>query len=124
MEPAGSSPCAAEPVSPASVETVRVEVVYAPADAPADLSVLELPVGATLAQALRASGVLARHGLSADQLPVGIWGRRVPPQTLLRAGDRVELYRALLCDPKEARRLRDRGQRRSGKPEPGSRRSA
>jgi uncharacterized protein len=36
----------------------------------------------------------------------GIWGRKLPLHTLLRERDRVELYRALRVDPKEARRLR------------------
>lgn len=113
----GSAPAATGPAG-----TLRVEVVYAPASAPVDLSVLELPVGATLAQALQASGVLQRHGLEANFLPAGIWGRRASPDTRLRSGDRVELYRPLQCDPKEARRLRHRSQRRAHEPARGPRR--
>jgi putative ubiquitin-RnfH superfamily antitoxin RatB of RatAB toxin-antitoxin module len=41
-------------------------------------------------------------------MPVGIWGKRVSPDTTVRAGDRVELYRPLEVDPREARRQRAR----------------
>jgi putative ubiquitin-RnfH superfamily antitoxin RatB of RatAB toxin-antitoxin module len=92
-------------------ETLQVEVVHAPACGPVDLTRLTLPAGSMLAHALVASGVLERHGLTLEQAPVGIWGRRARADTLLRQGDRVEIYRPLLCDPKQARRLRQRGQR-------------
>ena len=71
-----------------------------------------LPAGATLAQALRASGLLAAHpGLDPAQLATGLWGRRCELSTPLRDGDRVEVYRPLAVDPKEARRLRYRQHR-------------
>ena len=89
---------------------LHVEVVYAPAGAAVDLTRLALPEGATLAEALEASGVLVRHGLSLERTPAGIWGRRARADTRLRVGDRVELYRPLQCDPKEARRQRQRRQ--------------
>ncbi len=92
-------------------DAVHVEVVYAPAGAPVDLTRLSLPAGSTLGQALAAAGVLARHGLALSQADAGIWGRRAGLDACLRDGDRVELYRPLLCDPKEARRLRHRRQR-------------
>jgi putative ubiquitin-RnfH superfamily antitoxin RatB of RatAB toxin-antitoxin module len=50
-----------------------------------------------------------RHGLDPDTVLAGIWSRVQPPDTLLRDRDRVELYRALRVDPKEARRLRYKG---------------
>lgn len=99
-----------DPASPQAAR-IRVEVVYAPADAPLDLTLLDLPLGSTLAQALAASGVLVRQGIGPERLATGIWGRRAPQRTVLRDGDRVELYRPLLCDPKEARRQRQRRQR-------------
>jgi putative ubiquitin-RnfH superfamily antitoxin RatB of RatAB toxin-antitoxin module len=46
--------------------------------------------------------------LSAWTGHLGVWGRRVPFDTVLREGDRLELYRPLLCDPKESRRRRQR----------------
>ena len=103
---------------------VQVEVVYAPAGAPVDLTRLSLPAGATLAQALAAAGVLLRHGLVLEQADAGIWGRRAGPDTVLREGDRVELYRPLQCDPKEARRLRHRRQRPASGKGPGAARGA
>ena len=60
-----------------------------------------------LADAVRASGLLS--GLSAeavDALQASLWGRAAALDTRLRDGDRVELTRGLLVDPKEARRLR------------------
>ncbi len=85
---------------------IQVEVVYCPAPHQCDIVALTLEPGSTLDQALQASGVLQRHGLDAAQLRVGIWGRVLPLDTPLRERDRVEVYRALLVDPKEARRLR------------------
>jgi putative ubiquitin-RnfH superfamily antitoxin RatB of RatAB toxin-antitoxin module len=90
---------------------LRVEVAYSPAAGQVDHVVLRLPRGATVAQALHASGLLARHPqLAGAGLALGIWGRRAEPEALLRDRDRVEVYRPLTVDPKEARRLRYRGQ--------------
>ena len=65
---------------------------------------LTLPTGSTVANALRASAT----GDSVEALPqlVGIWGKVCPLSELLKDGDRVEVYRPLLVDPKEARRER------------------
>ncbi len=100
----------------AQAGVLHVEVAYSPAGAGVDLTALELPAGATLAQAVAASGVLGRHGLNLAHTPTGIWGRRAAAQAPLRDGDRVELYRPLLCDPKEARRARHRRQRQRQSP--------
>lgn len=85
---------------------MRVEVVYALPEG-ADVSVLELAPGATVQDALAASGVAARHA-ALDLSQAGIFGRRVAADTALADGDRVELYRPLTVDPKEARRRRAR----------------
>jgi putative ubiquitin-RnfH superfamily antitoxin RatB of RatAB toxin-antitoxin module len=84
---------------------MRVEVVYA-IGKQADVVTLTLPAGATVEQAISASGIAARHPV--DLNAVGIFGRRVPPATRLADGDRVEIYRALALDPKEQRRRRAR----------------
>jgi putative ubiquitin-RnfH superfamily antitoxin RatB of RatAB toxin-antitoxin module len=68
---------------------------------------LSLPAGSTLADALRASG-WPTEGWS-----IGIWGRVQPPERLLHEGDRIELCRPLTVDPKEARRLRYKRQRKA-----------
>nr|WP_043460265.1 RnfH family protein [Azohydromonas australica] len=90
---------------------MQVEVVFSPAPRQVETIVLELPVGATLREAVEASGLLARHPhFSAQSLSFSVWGRPQPAEHPLREGDRVELCRALLVDPKEARRLRYKGQ--------------
>lgn len=101
---------------PASAVTVTV--AYSPAAGQVDTVALRLPSGATVADALHASGLLERHGLTAGpDLVLGVWGRRQPPDTPLREADRVEIYRGLQVDPKEARRLRYRGQRKPAAPQ-------
>jgi hypothetical protein len=87
----------------------RVEVVWCPAPGQVDLSTLQLPEGSTVADALRASGVLERHGLALEAVDCGIWFRACAPDAPLRDGDQVQLYRPLTVDPKEARRQRYRG---------------
>jgi putative ubiquitin-RnfH superfamily antitoxin RatB of RatAB toxin-antitoxin module len=90
-------------------DELAVEVVYAAAPHRVVIRALRMPAGATVADALRASGLV--DALSAEDLaPLepGIWGRAVPGDTRLRDGDRVELTRPLKVDPKEARRLRYR----------------
>lgn len=94
---------------------MRVEVVYA-LPGGHDASTVELPAGATAADALAASGVATRHpGLDLSRL--GIFGRRVAGNARVADGDRLEIYRPLALDPKEARRRRARGaavKRKSG----------
>lgn len=93
-----------------TLATLQVEVVFCPAPGQVDQVRLALPAGATLADALVASGLLQRHALPTPP-DAGIHGRVQPPHTVLREGDRVELYRPLTVDPKEARRLRYRRDR-------------
>lgn len=81
-------------------ETVNVEVVFCAGPGQVVMSPLSLPLGATLADAVAASG-LADAGLR-----FGIWGKVKEGSTVLRDGDRLEAYRPLIVDPKEARRQR------------------
>ncbi len=85
---------------------LRVEVAYCPDAGVTDLQALQLPPGATVADAVQASGVLVRHGLASEGLRTGVWGQLRGVETLLRDRDRVEIYRPLTVDPKEARRQR------------------
>lgn len=104
----------AAPDTAASAPPIRVEVVYCAARSQVDSTRLELAAGASIADALRASGVLQRHR-ELDPMAaceVGIWGRLATPQQPLRDGDRVELYRRLLIEPKDARRIRQQHQLR------------
>lgn len=79
----------------------RVTVLRAPAPRVVEEHRLELAEGATVADALRACGVVVGE---ADT--VGVWGRKAPPSHVLREGDRVEVVRPLRVDPKVARRER------------------
>jgi len=85
---------------------MQVEVVYAlPLEQ--DVVSLELAQGATVAQALAASGILVRHpDIDLSVARLGIWGRPAKADALLHEGDRVEIYRPLQVDPKEVRRRR------------------
>ncbi len=85
---------------------LQVEIVYCPGPGQFERQALRLVPGATLADALRASGLPQRLALPAEGLRVGVWGRLRPLDTPLRDRDRVEIYRALTVDPKEARRQR------------------
>lgn len=93
---------------------MKVTVVYARPGAQHVLPV-EVAAGATVADAIVASGLLALEPqLELQALSVGVWNRVVPLDALLAAADRVEVYRPLTLDPKEARRLRAEARRRRG----------
>jgi putative ubiquitin-RnfH superfamily antitoxin RatB of RatAB toxin-antitoxin module len=85
---------------------LQVEVVYCPAPGINDFTQLKLNEGATVADAVQASGVLQRHALAAEGLKLGVWSKPREASSLLRHRDRIEIYRPLTVDPKEARRLR------------------
>jgi putative ubiquitin-RnfH superfamily antitoxin RatB of RatAB toxin-antitoxin module len=85
---------------------VNVTVVYAAADASHVLQV-ELESGATVEQAINASGLLSLvPELHRGRVDVGIWNRAAGLESVVREGDRIEVYRPLTVDPKEARRVR------------------
>lgn len=91
---------------------LSISVAFSPRAGEVDEVQLRLPGGATVADALQASGMQARHpGHALGDLPVGIWGAFCARDDLLRDRDRVELYRPLRVDPKEARRQRQQVQR-------------
>ena len=90
---------------------LRVSVVYRPRAGEIDVVELWVDAGTTVADALHASGLQARHpGVALAELQTGIWGTLCRHGDVLRDRDRVELYRPLRVDPKEARRLRYRAQ--------------
>lgn len=89
---------------------MRVDFLHALPDAAQQLS-LELPDGATIAQAVQqlqqqspALGPLFSQAMT--QARIGVFGKLVEAEYMLREGDRIECYRALLVDPKESRRRR------------------
>ncbi|MDO4795181.1 MAG: RnfH family protein [Brachymonas sp.] len=99
---------------PANPETLCVIVLYAPQARTVLEKTLQLPAGSTVGDALRATGWQSRpevrelieKGPEAAQLSCGIWSKPCVLSQVLQAGDRLELYRPLLVDPKVARRER------------------
>lgn len=77
----------------------------------------EVAPGTTVVQAIMASGLLELEPALRDaELRAGIWNHRVALDAMVRAGERIEVYRSLTVDPKEARRIRaDVRRRRGGK---------
>ncbi|MFN2309160.1 MAG: RnfH family protein [Gammaproteobacteria bacterium] len=89
-----------------NVELIDVEIAYARPDAQVILK-QRVQAGTTLEQAVRACGILERFSeidLARDQ--VGIFGKLNKLTAPLRDGDRVEIYRPLIADPKEVRKQR------------------
>ena len=87
---------------------IDIEVAYATPARQLLLSV-SVPKGCTLEEAIERSRIREEWpGIEVDMGKVGIFGRKMPPDTVLREGDRVEIYRPLIADPKEARRRRAR----------------
>lgn len=90
---------------------IVVEVVYATSDLQMARRV-NLPVGAVVAQAIDASGLLAQFPqIDLASQAVGIFGSRVRLGDPVTDGDRIEIYRPLQTDPKEMRRRRARSRR-------------
>ena|SRR5487761_1912439 len=90
---------------------LSVSVVYSPRAGEVDEVQLLMRAGATVADALQRSSLQQRHaGLDLATAPIGIWGAPCRRDDHLRDRDRVEVYRLLQVDPKEARRERYRSQ--------------
>ena len=85
-------------------ESIDVEVVFALAERQV-LVAVAVPPGTTAGEAIDISGIASEfpeENLSAFRL--GVWGRLVERDQVLQAGDRIEIYRPLKIDPREARR--------------------
>ncbi len=96
----------------ASAERVRATVVYL---SPQRQLVLPVDVaqGSSLQDAVAASGLLQQAPeLAGQPLDVGVFNRLREPREPVRDGDRIEVYRPLAIDPKEARRVRAEVRRR------------
>ena len=101
-------------MAPAERPVLTVAVAFSPRPRVVDHCTVELPLGSDLRAAVVGSGVLDRHGLMLDEaLRCGVWGKLRPLDHPLRHGDRVEIYRPLKVDPKEARRKRYRAKGRA-----------
>jgi putative ubiquitin-RnfH superfamily antitoxin RatB of RatAB toxin-antitoxin module len=87
-------------------DKIRVEVAFALPEEQAIL-VVNVPVGTTVEQAIQLSGILERFPeIDIETNKVGIFGKLTKLNTELKEGDRVEIYRPLIADPKEVRRKR------------------
>jgi len=85
-------------------ELISIVVVCAEAGRQTVLP-LAVPAGCTAWGAVEASGILGRHpAIEGAACGVGIYGREVPRERVLAAGDRVEVLRPLPEDPRERRR--------------------
>ncbi len=85
---------------------IDVEVAYAQPDCQVIVP-LQVSAGISAGEAVRQSGLLERFPeLDSRKLSIGVFGNAVSPCAPLAQGDRVEIYRPLQLDPKEARRLR------------------
>jgi len=92
--------------------TGRIEVLVSYGAAPHQVDLVNVPLatGATVRDAIEASGVLRRYPeIDLAQAKIGVWGKVRQPGDPVRDGDRVEIYRPLKVDPKEARRQRYQG---------------
>jgi len=93
---------------------LRVEVAYSPGPGRVERWALALPEGSRVGDAIDRSGLLEAHpALVRNELALGVWGVAAGLQNVLRDRDRVEVYRPLKVDPKEARRRRQRHQRKT-----------
>ncbi|HEX3895129.1 MAG TPA: RnfH family protein [Rudaea sp.] len=86
-------------------ESIRVSVIYADPQLQIEIPI-DIDPMSTVDDAIRASGISARLPNGFKPAAIGIFGRIVSARDPLRAGDRIELYRSLKIDPKEARRRR------------------
>lgn len=90
----------------AVADTIRIEVAFATPDRQ-ELIVIDVEENTTAAEAVEMSGILEYfEGVDRHSLRLGIWGREVNEGHVVKAGDRVELYRPLQIDPMDARRQR------------------
>jgi len=89
-----------------SVEKIEVEVAYA---LPHEQVILKTVIseGGTVADAIKHSGILVSYPeIDIAVNKFGVFGKMTKAAAVLRAGDRVEIYRPLIADPKEVRRQR------------------
>jgi len=93
---------------------IAVEVVYATLERQT-LVGLEVAAGTTVAEAIALSGIRESHPeIGPTGWDVGLFGSPVSPERRLEAGDRIEIYRPLVADPKATRRRRAGTGRRVG----------
>ena len=101
-----ATPESPTPAADTAQELIDIEVAYARPDSQLIIP-LQVPRGTTLQQAVELSGIAERYKeIAAEPHKMGIFGKIAKPDQVLRAGDRVEIYRPLIADPKQARKKR------------------
>jgi putative ubiquitin-RnfH superfamily antitoxin RatB of RatAB toxin-antitoxin module len=99
---------------------ITIEVAYADTRSQTILR-LRVKSGTTVGEAIKQSGVLEQYPeIDLGLNKVGIFGKLARTDTLLSDRDRVEIYRALIADPKEARRRRAQAAKSVKKSGPGA----
>jgi uncharacterized protein len=99
----------------ANSEIIEVALAYAKPEQQIVLP-LKVPLGTTLGQAIAISGITKRFPeIDLLKNKTGVFGQLHPLEYILRPGDRVEIYRPLIADPKELRRARGRGEDKPSK---------
>ncbi|WP_462151196.1 RnfH family protein [Pseudoalteromonas xiamenensis] len=97
---------------------IKVEVVYALPQQATSLSV-DVAEGSTAEQVVLQSGILDKcPEIDPTNLTLGIWNRTCKGHQVVREGDRVEIYRPLIADPKAARRNRAEKAKQEGRANP------
>lgn len=99
-------------------DALHIEVAYALPERQTVLA-LKLPAGSTAQQAIEQSGILQRHpeiDLSVNK--IGIYSRPIKLTDVLQDGDRVEIYRGLIADPREMRKKRADKAKEEGRANP------
>jgi uncharacterized protein len=87
-------------------ETISVELIYIEPNSQNSLK-LDLVLGTNISQAIQQSGLLEQFPeIDLQKNKVGLFSKIQELDTVLKSGDRIEIYRPLLADPKEARRQR------------------
>ncbi len=94
-------------------ETINIEIAYATCDKQV-LKSISVPADYTVEQAILASDILAEFPeINLAVNTIGIFSKKVTLNTHLQMGDRIEIYRPLVIDPKQARRIRAKRKKES-----------
>lgn len=85
---------------------MTIEVVYAAKDRQLLLTV-QVPPGSTISQAIQLSGILTHFPeINLDKQKIGVFSKKRELTDVVQAGERIEIYRPLTIDPKDARRAK------------------
>lgn len=91
---------------------INISIIYALPEQQISLQ-LQVDIGCTAKQAIEQSGLLQEYPeIDLISQAIGIYGRKVPLEHQLEANDRVEIYRPLVIDPRDARMAKVKAERR------------